>query len=61
LHYFVNGKKGGDPKWESTELDVMMPDGNGGWALTTRTLPVLREAYTEIALSGFPNQVCSPV
>lgn len=57
LHFFINGKKSGDPTWEHSQLEVMMPDGNDGFKLETRPLPILREAYTEIALSGRPNQV----
>lgn len=52
LHLLFNGRKGNDTEWQEKEMDVMIPDGRGGYQRVSRQAPHLAQAYGDVKLAG---------
>jgi hypothetical protein len=69
LHIEINGPKsggpddlqsreeGGDGGWHERVREIMVPDGKGGFRMTTRFERTLGKGYAEAKLAGKASQV----
>lgn len=52
LHLMFNGRKGNDTEWQEKMMDVMIPDGRGGYERVSRHASHLAKVYGDVKLAG---------